>query len=222
MAARLEGYRRFHVYTRGWSDIAYQVGIDQDGRVWDLRGIGRESAANGDQSVNLTYLACLFLLGPGELPSPALLAAFNDWRRTRVLVKYPTATRVVGHRDIRPTGTDCPGPLTEALIKSGRILSAPTPAPAPTPTPEDNMPDPKDLWNYDGIPAPKRTDVEHNPTWGAATYLANLGEWVLQCRDYLAAQGQAIEKLNGRLDALEPGGKLTGHATVDIDLGSGS
>lgn len=134
MAARLEGYRRFHVYGRGWSDIAYQVGIDQNGRVWDLRGIDRESAANGDQSVNLTYLACLFLLGPGETPGPALLQAFADWRRDKALVKYPTATRVVGHQDIRPTGgTDCPGPITEALIKAGRLTASAAPQ-------EDDMP----------------------------------------------------------------------------------
>jgi hypothetical protein len=58
-----------------------------------------------------------------------MLRAFGDWRRDKALKRYPTATRVVGHRDIRPTGgTDCPGPVTEALIKAGRLTTA---APAP-------------------------------------------------------------------------------------------
>lgn len=132
MAARLEGYRRYHVNGNGWADIAYQVGVDQGGRVWDLRGIGRMSAANGDQAVNRAWLACLFLLGPGESPGPALLTAFTDWRRDKALNRYPTATRIVGHRDIRPTGaTECPGPITEALIKSGRLLVAGAPTSAP-------------------------------------------------------------------------------------------
>jgi hypothetical protein len=139
VANRLEGYRRYHVNGHGWSDIAYQVAIDQSGRVWDLRGIDRESAANGDQSVNLTYGACLFLVGPGESPSASLRAAFNDWRRDHWLVKYPGATRVVGHRDIRPTGgTDCPGPITEALVRSGAIVQHVSPDPTPVPVPQED------------------------------------------------------------------------------------
>lgn len=132
MAARLEGYRRFHVNGRGWSDIAYQVAVDQDGRVWELRGIEHQSAANGDQTVNREWLACLLLLGPGEHPTDDMRAAFTDWRE-RALKRYPTATRIVGHRDIRPGGgTDCPGPITEHLIKTDALLL------------EDDMPDAKE------------------------------------------------------------------------------
>ena len=123
MAARLEGYRRFHVNGRGWTDIAYQAAIDQDGRVWDLRGIEHQSAANGDQTVNRRWLACLFLLGPGETPSDEMRQAFADFRR-KALAKYPTATSVVGHQDIRPHGgTDCPGPITARLIHTGTLLT---------------------------------------------------------------------------------------------------
>lgn len=137
MARRLEGYRRFHVNGRGWTDIAYQAGIDQDGRVWDLRGVEHESAANGDQAVNLTYLAVLFLIGPGETPSPELRAAFTDWRE-RTLKRYPTATRIVGHRDIRPHGgTACPGPITEHLIQTDALL-------------EDDVATPRENWGYNG------------------------------------------------------------------------
>src|SRR5690606_24318204 len=52
-ANRLRGYRNFHVGTRGWADIGYNLAIDQAGRVWDLRGLSRvgahcASAANPD------------------------------------------------------------------------------------------------------------------------------------------------------------------------------
>src|SRR5688500_348547 len=50
IAARLRGYRDFHVNTRGWSDIGYQVGIDGQGRVWDLRGIDRVPAASASDA----------------------------------------------------------------------------------------------------------------------------------------------------------------------------
>lgn len=123
IANRLEGYRRFHTSGRGWTDIAYQAAIDQDGRVWDLRGIEHQSAANGDQDVNRRWLACLFLLGPGETPSDEMRRAFADFRH-RALMKYPTATQVVGHQDIRPHGgTDCPGPITARLIHTGTLLT---------------------------------------------------------------------------------------------------
>lgn len=193
MAARLEGYRRFHVSGRGWTDIAYQVAVDQDGRVWDLRGIEHESAANGDQSVNLTYLACLLLLGPGEQPSDAMRRAFTDWRR-KALATYPTATRLVGHRDIRPHGgTDCPGPITEARIKAGTLLL----------TTEDDMPDPKDLWNYD-VPRPGNTPISAATSLGWAN-VNSYRAWqtslqVLAAVTSLTAMLQEIKTTGGTVD----------------------
>jgi hypothetical protein len=118
-AARLEGERAFHVDTRGWSDIAYSVAIDQAGRVFDCRGIGYRCAANGNQTVNSEYGACTWLVGQNEAPTPAMRNAFIRWRASYWLSAYPSATKIVGHRDLYQT--DCPGNKTYALIQSGEL-----------------------------------------------------------------------------------------------------
>lgn len=128
-ARHLETIRAFHTMPtprgRGWSDIAYQVAVDQAGRCLDLRGIEHRSAANGTRELNTLWGSVLFLVGPGEDPTPDLLAAFVDWRETRWLARWPAATRVTGHGLIH--GTDCPGPAVRELIETGRILQAATP-----------------------------------------------------------------------------------------------
>lgn len=121
---RLEDTRRFHTAAppagRGWSDIAYQVGIDVAGRVFDLRGIGYRSAANGNATVNQQYGACTWLLGTGDRPTQAMIDAFRAWRRDYWLARYPRATKIVGHRDLY--ATECPGDPTYALVRSGALL----------------------------------------------------------------------------------------------------
>lgn len=136
MASRLEGYRRFHVNEKGWADIAYQTGIDQNGRVWDLRGIAYRSAANGDSATNADWGAVLLLVGPGEALSPQLIEAVRDFRTRQWLARYPGGDRVVGHKDIRPTGTECPGAIVMAAVRAGTFTKPPTPPPPP----EDDMP----------------------------------------------------------------------------------
>lgn len=121
---RLEGYRRFHTAAppigKGWNDIAYQVAIDQGGRIYSARGLEWQSAANGTEALNERYVAVLLLVGPGEQPSAAMLDSFR-WLRQRILARYPLARKVVGHGQIRPKGTACPGPLVMAHIRSGDL-----------------------------------------------------------------------------------------------------
>lgn len=133
-ADRLEGYRSYHTAKppvgRGWSDIAYSLGVDQGGRAWSLRGIEHKSAANGTSELNDRFVAVLLLVGPGEQPSPAMLDTAR-WLRTEVILRrFPRATRVVGHGQVRPAGTDCPGPAVLGRIASGS-LALPWQDPAP-------------------------------------------------------------------------------------------
>lgn len=136
-AERLEGYRRFHTGAppvgRGWSDIAYQVAVDQGGRAWSLRGIRHRSAANGTRALNDRLVAVLLLVGPREQPSPAMLDTAR-WLRSEVILKaYPGAVRVVGHGQVRPEGTECPGAAVQGRITAGELtlpwLPPATPAP---------------------------------------------------------------------------------------------
>jgi hypothetical protein len=118
VASALRGWQDWHMDGRGWSDIAYQVAVDQAGRAWTLRGINVRSGANGDGTVNRQYGAILLVLAPGEKPSllmghtvRGVIADFRRW--------YPAGKAIVGHKDVREHGTDCPGPLAYAGIKSG-------------------------------------------------------------------------------------------------------
>lgn len=64
------------------------------------------------------------------------------------------------------------GPITWATL-----LREPTrkPDPAPKPQPkEDDMPTPKDLWTWDGIPAPEGYDPKENPNWTPASLLRSI------------------------------------------------
>ena len=130
IAGRLEGYRTYHVDVRGWSDIAYNYAIDQAGRVWHLRGLAVRSAANGDEYVNRKYLAVLFLVGPGEHPTDAMLASFSDLRK-EITSAYARALAVQGHMDVRTGDTQCPGPIIEALVKAGALVAILPPKPTP-------------------------------------------------------------------------------------------
>lgn len=130
---RLQGELKYHTDPapagRGWSDIAYQVAIDQAGRVWELRGVDRRSAANGDTEVNQRFGAATCLVGADDVPTPALLQAVRDFRTKVWLPKFPHATKVVCHSDIRPGGTaaqpstDCPGGRLRAQVRAGTFTS---------------------------------------------------------------------------------------------------
>lgn len=109
---------------RGWSDIAYQIAVDQAGRVWTLRGLQTRSGANGNEVANLTYGAILLVLGTGEVPTGALINSTRqviaDFRRF-----YPKATAIKPHSWVRThytgSGTDCPGDHARALIAGGQF-----------------------------------------------------------------------------------------------------
>lgn len=126
VSAALRDWQRYHM-GKGWRDIAYQVAIDQDGNRYILRGLDGVSAANGDTIPNETYGAVLLVLAPGEKPSPAMVAEIKrvvaDHRRL-----FPKSKLLVGHSQIRPEPTACPGPIVMALLKAGAFEPGPSPA----------------------------------------------------------------------------------------------
>lgn len=147
IARLLRGWRDYHVNSRGWSDIGYQVAIDGAGRVWDLRGIQRVPAASASEEnpdANHEWGACLFIVGNDEKPTEAALAAFRDWHTNRWLAAWPDAARVVGHREVPGAQTACPGSHLLSLIDAGELNE------------EDEMPTPEEIalavWKYRIMP----------------------------------------------------------------------
>jgi hypothetical protein len=138
VARRLRGWQDYHMDPEpkghGWSDIAYQIAVDQAGRVWTLRGLTTRSAANGDAEVNLAYGAILLIVGSGEAPTTALVESTRnviaDFRRL-----YPRATRIRPHSAVRPDPTDCPGNPVRTLIDAGAFEPLHEPTPEETVTP---------------------------------------------------------------------------------------
>ena len=118
VARALRGWQAYHMDGRGWSDIAYQVAVDQDGDEYELRGLRTQSGANGDTDVNERFGAVLLILAPGEKPSKAMVATVR-----RIVGRhrefFPKSRALVGHGEIRPGGTACPGPEVEAALKRG-------------------------------------------------------------------------------------------------------
>lgn len=128
----LRSWQAYHMDGRGWSDIAYQVAVDQRGDSYVLRGHRHRSGANGDDDVNRRYGAMLLIVAQGEQPTEAMIDTVRrQIARHRHL--FPDSTEIVGHRDVRPEPTACPGDLVERLIKRGSFEPRrPTPTEQPT------------------------------------------------------------------------------------------
>ncbi|GAA2788967.1 peptidoglycan recognition protein family protein [Kribbella solani] len=133
VASALRGWQDYHMDSRGWSDIAYQVAVDQAGRAWTLRGLRTQSGANGDNDVNERYGAVLLVLVTGEQPTAAMKATTRaviaDFRKI-----YPRGTAIRPHSAVRPEPTDCPGDPARAAIARGDFTPGHTPG-----HPEDDM-----------------------------------------------------------------------------------
>ena len=121
VSAALRGWQAYHMDTHGWSDIAYQVAVDQDGHRYRLRGLRHVSAANGGTGVNRQYGAVLLVLAPGEKPSAAMVRTVRRVVRSHRR-RFPASRQLVGHGDIRPSGpTDCPGAAVRDALDAGRF-----------------------------------------------------------------------------------------------------
>jgi hypothetical protein len=125
VSAALRNWQAYHMDTHGWRDIGYQIAVDQDGNRYILRGLDGQSGANGDEDVNRRYGAVLLVLAPGEHPSAAMMrevhAVVRDHRRL-----FPKSRLLVGHNDVRPEATACPGPVVMRLLGEGAFNPPPT------------------------------------------------------------------------------------------------
>ena len=126
-AAKVRGIQRFHMDARGWADIAYNALVCPHGVVYEGRGPGRRSAANGTNDGNARYYAVCYLSGEGDPFTDAARQGYLDafaWLRAGG-ERRP-------HRSFKATA--CPGNEITAWINAG--LPGPgTPAPVPPPAP---------------------------------------------------------------------------------------
>lgn len=120
--------------AEGYSDVAYNWAVCNHGVIFEGRGLGKRTGANGTQALNRTHYAILWMGGTSGVvtPSPAAIKAIQEV--IRYLRVHGTGKEIKGHRDGHPTA--CPGEPLYALVKSGKLepvdaKPAPTYAPYP-------------------------------------------------------------------------------------------
>jgi hypothetical protein len=100
----------------------------QHGAVYEGRGTGTGSAANGTTKANADYYAVCALIGPADKPTPQLLTGIGE--AIAICRKAGAGQRVLGHRDLFATA--CPGDALYVLVKAGYWDAVTPTAPRPT------------------------------------------------------------------------------------------
>lgn len=113
-AAGVRQIQRFHMDSRGWSDIAYSFLVDDDGTIYEGRGVGIAGGhTQGDNSSS--HAICLMGNFENEQPTDAALdsaAHLAAYGRQQGWWHDVTG----GHRDAPGASTACPGRHLQAVL----------------------------------------------------------------------------------------------------------
>lgn len=130
---KVRGIQRYHMVSKGWADIAYSFLVCPHGTIYEGRGWGIRTAANGTDFGNDRYHAACYLGGEGDPLTPEAKDAY-----CRLVAasrrRWPNGQQVRPHGWFKPTA--CPGPALKAWIATNP-WDQPAPTPAPTPEAED-------------------------------------------------------------------------------------
>lgn len=175
MAAYLRSIQ-VHYFNGGnsgedYPDIAYNVGVDLDGNLYELRGWTVRGGANGTTASNATYPSIFLVMGDADEVTPEMVEAVREAiRRFRAI--YPDCLEIHGHREFY--GTSCPGPAM-AFVQDGSFepLSAAVESPAPEEEAPMYLVRPEGYWDtyLMGAGEPKHV---HDPE--SVRYLVNAGK----------------------------------------------
>ena len=130
----LRGWQDYHIDKKGWSDLAYNVAVDQMGRVWEGRGYDRRDGATSGRGG--TSMSILAMVANDEAPTDLMLSGI-----LRVITegKRRAPNAAVGPH-CNYVSTTCPGTALRLWLAAGRPAPSGTPseaatsAPAATPT----------------------------------------------------------------------------------------
>ena len=106
-ARKVKSIERFHAVYKDWSGIAYNLLVCPHGSVYEGRGAGVRSAANGTSNIggNDQWYAVCYLGGQGDGFTDAGKQGMSD--AIAYLRDKGAGQRVNGHRDHH--ATECPG-----------------------------------------------------------------------------------------------------------------
>lgn len=132
--ASVKAIRKSHLAhpTENYSDIAYNYLVCQHGYVFEGRGKGKRTGANGNQELNRAHYAVMALLGNKGDTTPSAPMIDGIRYAVALLRKNGAGKEIKGHRD--GFATACPGEPLYALVKAGKLEPVPkTPVPKPKP-----------------------------------------------------------------------------------------
>ena len=202
-APKVRAIQDYHMDQNGWTDIAYNAVACPHGYVFEGRGPGRRSAANGTNSANDQSAVCCYLGGEGDLFTVEGQQAMTD------AAAWLGDPMQKGHRDW--IATACPGDVIYGWIKSG---SAPGPPSSPPQSPGSAPPFPYPGDHYLGQarPDPKchsgyyPSDQPHVSAWQGQMAARGWGISVDGsygpqsegiCRQFQAEKGLSVDGLVG-------------------------
>lgn len=125
--AVVRSFQSYHIKTQGWADIAYNLVVCAHGYVFEGRGKGKRSAANGDAESNGASYAICYMGGAGEPFTAEAQVAINE----AALYLVPSGPTWRVHSDWVDTG--CPGAVITDWVRNGHPSTAPRPTPQEVP-----------------------------------------------------------------------------------------
>lgn len=121
--SKVRGWQNFHMDSNGWADLAYNAVACQHRFVFEGRGRGVRSAANGTTAGNGGAYAICYLGGigdPFDEDAKAAMKAGGNW------LTFAGSNRN-GHRDWKATA--CPGDEIYQWTAAGQPIAFPPPVP---------------------------------------------------------------------------------------------
>jgi hypothetical protein len=116
---RLRQDQRYHQDQKGWVDIAYHVGVDRNGNIYELR----DTAIAGDTATDYDTTGHFLVLCEGDFDQEAVseaqlhgAAQAFAWAAQNFRIATNT---LAGHRDLAQTS--CPGANLYAHLSSGDL-----------------------------------------------------------------------------------------------------
>jgi hypothetical protein len=121
-AGQVRGIQNYHMDTNGWADIAYSHLSCVHGYVFQGRGEGQRTAANGTNAGNQNWYAVCALTGGSSSNYDTITQPLIDAIRlavARLRSRGGAASRINGHRD--HLATECPGNALYNLVQNGTL-----------------------------------------------------------------------------------------------------
>ena len=120
-AVKVRDIQRFHKEDRKWADVAYNLLVCPHGYVFEGRGVGVRSAANGSTQTNDDWYAVCYL--GGELDGFTENGKAGFTYAVQLLRRAGAGPKVNGHRDHK--ATSCPGPSIYAWLQTADFSEEP-------------------------------------------------------------------------------------------------